>query len=245
MLTIGILNCHRQANVVKLVKRYSAMPLVSRITVWSSPPGDFRITDNPKVLTATCAPDWGMYARFQSVLNAPTEWIMTVDDDLFVPEESIKTMLDARMKDKDKMVSGMFGRRPSRTQEFAVFHDIEDTVCEIVVGRVMVFHVSLISRFFDVVRNPKWEELYAQGRQAGWSKTTNIEDIIMSYVAMQTAPGRLNQIHKLGCQELDAPFPVWTMRNFFKYRQAGMTFTQQFFNNWSHSEHPTGYGLRR
>lgn len=240
MLTIGILNCKRQNNVVTLVNRYSAMPIVSRVTVWSSPPGDFRVSDNPKLLTATCAPDWGMYARFQSVLNAPTEWVMTVDDDLFIPEESIKVMLDARMKDKDKRISGMFGRRPSQDNGFAVFKDLVDEDCEIVVARVMVFHVSLIGKFFDVVRDPRWQELYAKGRANGWTKTTNIEDIIMSYTAMRDT-GRLNQIHKVPHQEFDAPEPIWKMPNFFPYRQAGLTFTQQFFNNWSRSDQPTGW----
>jgi hypothetical protein len=237
MLTIGILNCKRQANVTELVRRYSAMPVVSRITVWSSPPGDFRVGDNPKLLTATCAPDWGMYARFQSVLNAPTEFVMTVDDDLFVPEDSILAMLDARMEDKDNRISGLFGRRPGIDQRFAVRHDLMDTECEIVVARVMLFHVSLIPRFFDVVRDPCWQQLYAQGRASGWEKVTNIEDIIMSYTTMRDT-GRLNQIHKLDCLELDAPHAIWQMPNFFQYRQAGMTFCQRLFNNWSHSDQP-------
>lgn len=237
MLTVGILNCKRQAHVVELVKRYSAMPIVSRVTVWSSPPGDFRISDNPKVLTATCAPDWGMYARFQSVLNAPTEWVMTVDDDLFVPETAIKTMLDARMKDSAKLVSGLCGRRPSIDQRFAVRCDHTDADCEIIVGRCMVFHVSLLGRFFEVVRNPDWEKLYERGRQMNAHRLlTNIEDMIMSYMAMDGARGRLNRIHQVDCQEFDAPHATWNMPNFFPYRQAAMSFCQQFFNNWSHSD---------
>jgi hypothetical protein len=229
-ISVVLLSCKRDENVRILSERYSSMEIVSDLIIWSSPPGDFRMT-HPKVRCATCSPDWGMVPRYMVSTMAKSMAVMAVDDDLFVPEETISILL-GRLNDDERIVHGLHGRGPNAGGNYSAGAKGEwsggsDADVEIVCGRVAMFSRGLAH---DAVSNfmlPEMAPMYDEADRLG-VYPSQIEDMLLSYSAMARS-GRLNRVYKLTHEELPCHDAICSKPNHYTYRNFGMKFLRNHF----------------
>jgi hypothetical protein len=229
-VTIVLLNCRRAENVDRLVRLYSEMDAVGGVIVWSTAPGDFRF-DHPKVRTASCHQEWGMYPRYLMALMSETDAVLAVDDDLFLPEPTILALLE-HWRAKPEVVHGLHGRGPNESGNYSAGPDgcwsgCSDAEVEIVCGRAALFHRCIVPFVFLELMNPKWPQVYAKAMELGVNPT-QIEDMILSYCSLSRG-GALNHVYRLPHDELPNPHAICSRANHYTYRNIGMKFCREYF----------------
>jgi len=191
-----ILNWKRPTNVARILSGWQASGIVNEAIVWNNnPAATFR---HGWATVINAAQDMGLYTRFAVACLARQDCVLIQDDDLELPAESLRALVDAWNNDPD-IIHGVFGRAPKPDGSYArnIGGDAESPI---VLTRVLVAHRRYASRFFQIA--PTFEEVQREGKPAG-----NGEDIIFSYVARQ-ASGRLNRVHRLAVNELPAPHSI-------------------------------------
>jgi len=170
-----MLNWKRPTNVARILSGWQASGIVTEAIVWNNNPA------------ATFRHQW-----------ASNECLLIQDDDLELPAESLRALVDAWQDDPD-IIHGVFGRAPKPDGSYArnIGGDAESPV---VLTRVLLAHRRYASRFFQVA--PTFDDVQREGKPAG-----NGEDIIFSYVATSES-GRLNRVHRVSVTELPAPHSI-------------------------------------
>ena len=196
MITGVILNWKRPANVERIVAGWQAGGLVTEALIWNNNGAAPLRHDWAKVVNA--GHDLGLYTRFAAACLARHECVLIQDDDLELPVESLRTLLDAWQRESD-ILHGVFGRAPKPDGSYA--RNVGGNAdAPIVLTRVLVAHRRYAAQFFEVA--PAFEAIQRDGRPAG-----NGEDILFSYVARRDS-GRLNRIHRIDVKELPAPHSI-------------------------------------
>jgi hypothetical protein len=221
-VTLILLNCKREANVRDLVSRYCNMNVVGEVIVWSSPPGNF-VSSHPKVKTATCSPDWGMFPRYMVATLAANRAVLALDDDLFLPSDSIEALL-AQWKLFPEVVHGISGRHPDKFGKYGTCNLPE---VEVIVGRCGLFARRLASVALEALDDPQWDTLWSEAVLLN-VRTSQIEDMVLSYAAIAQSR-RLNRVSRLPFTELPAPAAICSNPNHYVYRNIGMQFCRRFF----------------
>ncbi len=208
MLSIVLLNRWRQDNVHRLVRAYSAMrSIVSSVTVWSIPPGNYQ-SDEARCIV--CFPDWGMSSRFIAALMASSSSIACLDDDLFLPDYSLRELLKVHEATPDIIV-GIDGRRVGKNGAYEYVGPPGEV--EIVLGRCTVFHKRYAVQVLSTItHDPEVAKL------ALHDEFTNCEDILLSYVATRST-GLLNRIVKVYVEELPAYNAQCARQGHYEYRE--------------------------
>ena len=188
-----ILNWKRPTNVQRIVAGWNAGGIVEESIVWNNNPKATFRDDWANVINA--AQDMGLYTRFAAACMARHDCILIQDDDLELPEASLRVLFDAWQQDP-QIIHGVFGRGPKRDGSYARNYT-GDADVPIVLTRALVVHRCYAARFFAAA--PHFHDVQANGRPAG-----NGEDILFSYVA-RSASGKLNRIHSVRVNELPAP----------------------------------------
>ena len=191
-----ILNWKRPTNVARILSGWQASGIVNEAIVWNNnPAATFR---HPWANVVNAAQDMGLYTRFAAACLARHDCVLIQDDDLELPAESLRALVDAWQDDPD-IIHGVFGRAPKPDGSYArnIGGDADSPV---VLTRVLVAHRRYASQFFQVA--PAFAEVQRKGKPVG-----NGEDIIFSYVARQ-ASGRLNRVHRVAVNELPAPHSI-------------------------------------
>jgi hypothetical protein len=191
-----ILNWKRPTNVARILSAWQASGIVTEAIVWNNNPAATFRHQWANVINA--ALDMGLYTRFAAACLARNDCVLIQDDDLELPSESLRELVDAWHDDAD-IIHGVFGRAPKPDGSYA--RNIGgDTESPIVLTRVLVAHRRYASRFFEVA--PAFADVQQEGKPAG-----NGEDIIFSYVALSES-GRLNRVHRVAVNELPAPHSI-------------------------------------
>jgi hypothetical protein len=196
MISAVILNWKRPTNVARIVNGWRDGGIVTEAIVWNNNPAATFRHKWANVINA--AQDMGLYTRFAAACLASNECVLIQDDDLDLPSESLRALVDAWRDDPD-IIHGVFGRAPKPDGSYArnIGGDAESPI---VLTRVLVAHRRYASQFFQVA--PTFADVQREGKPAG-----NGEDIIFSYVAM-SASGRLNRVHRAKVNELPAPHSI-------------------------------------
>ncbi len=191
-----MLNWKRPTNVARILSSWQASGIVSEAIVWNNNPGATFRHQWANVINA--AQDMGLYTRFAATCLASNDCVLIQDDDLELPTDSLRALVDAWNDDPD-IIHGVFGRAPKPDGSYArnFGGDVESPI---VLTRVLVAHRRYASRFFQVA--PAFDEVQREGQPAG-----NGEDIIFSCVAMRES-GRLNRVHRIAVNELPAPHSI-------------------------------------
>jgi hypothetical protein len=193
MITAVILNWKRADNVVRIVDGWRAGGIVTEAIVWNNNPAERFRHNWAKVINAE--QDMGLYTRFAAACLAGHECILIQDDDLELPEDSLRSLCEAWRQDPD-VLHGLFGRRPNAEGRYDPRNVVSGDV-PVVLTRALVASRRYAADFFDVAR--QFEVIQREGKPAG-----NGEDILFSYTAMRYS-GRLNCVHRLPVTELPAP----------------------------------------
>ncbi|MCA9270488.1 MAG: glycosyltransferase [Planctomycetales bacterium] len=191
-----ILNWKRPTNVARILSGWQASGIVNEAIVWNNnPAATFR---HPWANVVNAAQDMGLYTRFAAACLARHDCVLIQDDDLELPAESLRALVDAWQDDPD-IIHGVFGRAPKPDGSYArnIGGDADSPV---VLTRVLVAHRRYASQFFQVA--PAFDDIQQGGKPVG-----NGEDIIFSYVARK-ASGRLNRVHRVAVNELPAPHSI-------------------------------------
>jgi len=176
-----ILNWKRPTNVARILSTWQASGIVTEANVWNNNPAETFRHDWASVVNASR--DMGLYTRFAAACLASHECVLIQDDDLELPAESLRALVDAWHHDPD-IIHGVFGRAPKPDGSYA--RNIGgDAQSPIVLTRVLVAHRRYASRFFQVAS--ALADVQREGKPDG-----NGEDIIFSYVARGES-GRLNR----------------------------------------------------
>jgi len=191
-----ILNWKRPTNVARILSGWQAGGVVSEAIVWNNNPAATFRHQWANVINA--AQDMSLYTRFAAACLASNDCVLIQDDDLELPVESLRSLVDAWQIDSN-IIHGVLGRAPKPDGSYArnIGGHAESPI---VLTRVLVAHRRYASKFFQVA--PAFADVQQGGKPAG-----NGEDIIFSYVAMSES-GRLNRVHRLAVRELPAPHSI-------------------------------------
>jgi len=202
---------------------------VNEAIVWNNnPAATFR---HPWANVVNAAQDMGLYTRFAAACLANNDCVLIQDDDLELPVESLRALVDEWNNDPE-VIHGVFGRAPKPDGSYA--RNIGgDNESPIVLTRVLIAHRRYASQFFQVA--PRFDDVQREGKPAG-----NGEDIIFSYVAMSES-GRLNRVHRVKVNELPAPHSIHG-RN-WKGHVAHRTRLLRTCEAWINSERRTSHDL--
>ena len=149
-------------------------------------------------MVVNAAQDMGLYTRFAAACLANNDCVLIQDDDLELPTESLRALVNAWHDDPD-IIHGVFGRAPKSDGSYARKIGGE-TECPVVLTRVLVAHRRYASRFFQVA------SIFCDVQRDGEPRG-NGEDIVFSYVAMRES-GRLNRVHRMAFNELPSPHSI-------------------------------------
>lgn len=192
MISVVMLHWKRPENVNRLITTYSLMGSVGEILLVNNN-HEFRLECNlPKVTVLNSNKDLGLFSRFALGALASYPCALIVDDDLFVPEETLLKLYEAWISDPT-IIHGLIGRSSiDRRYSSKTVHG----PCEIVLTRALLTTPEYCAMTLVHARRFN-EELPATPKGNG-------EDILLSYVAMRRSK-RLNMAHRLPFYDLPAP----------------------------------------
>ena len=192
MISVVMLHWKRPENVHRLIATYSLMKSVGEIFLVNNNP-DFRLACHlPKVTVVNANKDLGLFSRFAMGALASFPMVLIVDDDLFVPEETLLKLKAAWLADP-MIIHGLIGRRSlNRGYSSKTIHGPS----EIVLTRALITTPEYCAMALVHARRFT-EELQAEPKGNG-------EDILLSYVVMSHSK-RLNMAHRLPFLELPSP----------------------------------------
>ncbi|NQU20967.1 MAG: hypothetical protein HQ567_06755 [Candidatus Nealsonbacteria bacterium] len=203
-----LLNWKRPQNVERIVTGLNASDLVDEIIVFDNNPA----CELPPLVDCTLIQadrDLGLYTRFTAGCLARNEAVLWQDDDLLLPPETLRGLLDAWSTEPD-ILHGIFGRAPKPDGSYARTLT-GPSEAPVVLTRVLVGHRRYCAEFFRYAGH--FAEIQRDSRPFG-----NGEDIIFSYVVRRSA-GRLHRLHRLPVCELPAPHAIHGReRNHYTHR---------------------------
>jgi hypothetical protein len=206
VVSLVMLSWNRPDNVHQLAERYSSMPLVREVLVLNNNPA-IKINKVSDKMTVICAShDLGLFSRFAVASMARTPSVLLVDDDLFLPEETVRCLYEAWLNDP-LILHGIVGRNTtadgySKTPILGP--------CEIVLTRGVIASVKYCAAVLS----------YALPFDAdlNGSPKGNGEDIIFSLMVRHYSQ-RFNMAHSLPIAELPAIDSIHhRIKNHFEYR---------------------------
>jgi hypothetical protein len=165
MVSIVFFNWKRPENLTQIIDTQSAYGCVSEFIVFNNSPVPF-FHDKAQVLNSTH--DFGLKCRWAPACFATSPIILLQDDDLILPEMTIRILEAMTVRDPHR-IHGVFGRR------IGVGYDRRNAygACDIVLNRVSMFHRSALPVIIQCANDY---------RDAGYEiPHKNGEDIFMSY----------------------------------------------------------------
>ena len=94
-----VLNWKRPTNVARILSGWQASGIVTEAIVWNNNPRATFRHQWANVINA--APDMGLYTRFAAACLARNDCVLIQDDDLELPAESLRALVDAWHDDPD------------------------------------------------------------------------------------------------------------------------------------------------
>ncbi len=131
-------------------------------------------------------PEYGCALRFVAAADASNDIILSLDDDIVIPESSLDTLYDEFERDPD-VIHSLYGRSPDRKLRYCIdmrFGEVTYAVCN-----AALLSKRLVGLFFEY--EPLLDELAAKKAMIG-----HAEDLFMSLVAIKVNR-RLNRSHPL------------------------------------------------
>lgn len=226
MLTVVTLNWRRPEYTWKNLVEYSAYSVVRQILCFNngpplSPPS--RLPKKCVLIQAT--EDLGLYTRLATGALARTEAILHTDDDILLPELTVKALYSSWQHQR-KSCHGLYGRRINQGYEPSnAYGSVEVVLTRAVVCSRIVnnFALAASAAFGDRHSIP-----YGNG-----------EDIILSFAAMSHSK-RLNMAYRLpsqdhpGCREpgvgLDSTAIHLRWPGHFAHRNKIVSLCKEFFS---------------
>lgn len=191
-----ILNWKRPDYVMRILTGWQGNELIGESIVWDNNPTSRFHHDGTTVIRAS--QDMGLYTRFAAACLARHDCVLIQDDDLELPDDSLRTLYTAWKKDPD-IIHGVFGRMSKPDGSYA--RNVNGNAhAPIILTRALLAHRRYAADFFSVA--PLFDDVQREGKPVG-----NGEDIIFSYVVMR-ATGRFNRVHRVSVKELPAPHSI-------------------------------------
>jgi len=190
MISVVMLNWRRPEQVRVNAVRCAGYKLVSEVIVFTNagPPLDLSLCPRPAT-QITANYDLGLYSRFAAATLAANECILHLDDDLMVPEDTLKRLYRSWRGDR-AICHSLHGRQTARGYQLEeAFGKVEVVLTRcLMASRQLCAHALTHAHQFDDLKS----ERYGNG-----------EDIILSFTAMKLS-GRLNCAYKLPFTEFPA-----------------------------------------
>lgn len=190
--TVVMMSWRRPDNVKRILASLSRIGAVAEVIVWNNNTEVWLESDRPIVRIVNSNSDLGLYTRFAAAALARTDSVLFQDDDLLLPESTLKTLLSAWEGQPTKL-HGIFGRRPNATGQYADLLT-GDRSAPIVLTRAVVTARAHIPEALQLAYS--LDSLQTASRPYG-----NGEDIILSYAARRRDSGP-HRIYGLPVQEL-------------------------------------------
>lgn len=136
-------------------------------------------------------PDYGCALRFVAAADARNDTVLSLDDDIVIPESSLAKLLDEFARDPD-VIHSLYGRNPDRKLGYCIdmrFGEVTYAVCN-----AALLSKRLVGLFFE--HAPLLDEL-AEKQARIWYA----EDLFMSLVSIKNNR-RLNRAYPLPRIEL-------------------------------------------
>lgn len=191
-----LLNWKRPENVTRIVRAWRESNIVTEGIVWNNDATFLYKDDWAKVVNGNT--DLGLYTRFAAACLASHRCVLIQDDDLLVPDQSLKDLHNAWVGEPD-VLHGIFGRAPKDDGSYAR-NVMGNAEAPIVLTRVLLADRCYAAEFF--LHAPRFEHIQQHGHPRG-----NGEDILFNYV-VQRCSGRLNRTHDVSVKELPAPHAI-------------------------------------
>lgn len=217
MITGVLLNWKRPHNVARILESWYCGGLVTEAIVWNNNP-DSPLPPHSWASVINTSRDLGLYTRFLIAQLAVHECVLIQDDDLVLPDESLRRLHEEWLGQPD-ILHGVFGRAPKPDGTYKI-NLLGDTEAPMVLARALLSHRRHFSTFFQEL--PVFENMQRDTIPFG-----NGEDIILSYV-VRAQSGRLNRIHAVGVEELPCPDPIYARPGHHGHR----TRLLQFCEGW-------------
>lgn len=211
MIAAVMLSWKRPDNVARIVDSWQQVPEITERIIWNNNP-DVNLGGISATLIDASG-NMGVYPRFAAGCLARNRIILTQDDDLVLPPETISRLFSEWQRDPD-IIHGIFGRDPNPDGTYArgrlAGRGRSRDVC-MVLTRAMIFRREYCGDFFSDLRS-QFDPVQESGRPYG-----NGEDILLSYLVRKRT-GRLNRIHGVSWKELPAPHAIYTQRGHKQHR---------------------------
>ncbi|WP_289020359.1 glycosyltransferase [uncultured Ornithinimicrobium sp.] len=188
-----ILNWRRPDNVRLILDEWRASGIIDEAIVWNNNPSSPFCHEWGTVINTNC--DMGLYTRFAAVALARHGVVWIQDDDVLVPADTIRMVLEA-WRQEPAVLHGLFGRAPRADGTYAL-ELLEDCEAPMILTRALMTARSNAATFFAAIG--EFEELQMSSDPRG-----NGEDIVFSYAVLRQSR-RLHRVHRLPCHELPAP----------------------------------------
>ena len=191
MLTVVTLNWARPGYLLRNLHQYGSYGIVDRVICFNNGPPLCRASDLPrKCVLIEASTNMGVYPRLAVASLAESEAILHTDDDIWVPEPTLKTLLDS-WRQAPSSCHGLYGRVVRPVYEARdVFGPVEVVITRAVVcsRRVNNAALSATPLFDDIVGVPRG----------------NGEDIILSFAAIKLSR-LMNFAYRLPAEDYPVP----------------------------------------
>eukprot|EP00238_Polyblepharides_amylifera_P010148 CAMPEP_0196594792 /NCGR_PEP_ID=MMETSP1081-20130531/79298_1 /TAXON_ID=36882 /ORGANISM="Pyramimonas amylifera, Strain CCMP720" /LENGTH=405 /DNA_ID=CAMNT_0041919147 /DNA_START=21 /DNA_END=1241 /DNA_ORIENTATION=+ len=194
-VSVNILNWKRPENVQKILEAVTKYEAVAEVVVWHCLNETVFAFEHPKVrhiIDPAANDQFGMNTRYKLCLESSQEAVLTMDDDVLPPEETVNSLLLARRDDPNRL-HGTHGRNPHSGCTYN-FQQTPEGPAQVVLTKILLTSRHFCSKYFEFT---EVMEDFAKEGTPYW----NGEDIYMSLVS-QKVSGNLPIRHNLPYQRL-------------------------------------------
>jgi hypothetical protein len=212
-----LLNWKRPANLMRIVAAEAAYKNVAEIVVFNNNAAAPFHYPHPKIKVLNASADFGLRVRWILAALAKSECLIFQDDDILLPESTIRAFIDEVGRDGQRVYS-LHGRNPRPDGQYDPA--VSEGEVEIALTRAAAIHRSLVPLIFQS------EEAF---RAAGFElPLNNGEDIFLSY-CITARFGKKPKVLRLPFADLPSPHALSSRPEHIKERTNLVRQCKRFF----------------
>ena len=213
-----LLNWKRAANLTRIIAQETAYQRVQEILVFNNNASEPFHYQHPKVKVLNASTDFGLRVRWVLATLAKAECLVFQDDDILLPESTIKAFVDELGRDRHRIYS-LHGRNPGPDGRYNP--NPADGEVEIALTRAAAIHRALLPLIF-------------QSEQAFWDAgftlpVNNGEDIFLS-CCVSAHFGKKHKVLRAPFVDLPSPHALSSRPEHIKERTQLLRQCKEFFS---------------
>jgi hypothetical protein len=213
-----LLNWKRPENLTRILAAEVGYGKVAEILVFNNNASAAFQYAHPKVKVLNASTDFGLRARWILAALAKSECLIFQDDDILIPESTVRAFIDEVASDKCRAYS-LHGRNPGPKGDYRADTAVGEV--EIILTRAAAIHATLVPLVFQ-------SELAF--REAGFTiPVNNGEDIFLSF-CISAHFGRKHKVLRLPYADLPSPHALSARPGHIKERTCLVRQCKVFFS---------------